>query len=67
MPEIEKLKIEARQLLEEVNIPLYASKKNYASTCSYKTVYQDSFRSRLNQIRQKLISLKSASPSFPHQ
>lgn len=63
MSEIDQIKTEARQLLEEVNSGKYSNGSiyNFESTC------ESSFKNRLNKLKQKLISLQLTSASLAHR
>ena len=59
MSEADKLKIEARELLEEVNNIL--GKQTRASVYNSDSLFEYSFKNRLEELRQKVISLNLAS------
>ncbi len=69
MSEIEKIKIEARQLLEEVNNPLALSTgcRFGAGIRNFEYAGQPSFRERLADLKQKASLLKLASASFAYR
>lgn len=65
MSEINQIKAEARQLLEEVNNPF----EKTAGKCSAGSVYNEhnyehSFKNRLGRLKQKVAALKTNSASL---
>ncbi len=69
MSEIEKIKIEARQLLEEVNNPFGLSNGTRFGTRirDFEYTGQSTFRERLADLKQKASLLKLASASFAYR
>lgn len=69
MNEIDTIKSEARQLLEEVNSPFdrATGKYNTGSAHLFESISESSFRDRLKQLRQKVTSLQLTSASLVHR
>ena len=65
MTEIDQLKMEARQLLEEVNHEFErTSGRNAKQFYDFESAFERSFKNKLRQLKQRLVSLKLASTSF---
>ena len=63
MSEIEQLKTEARQLLEEVNYQFERTtgKRNTGTVYNFDSISGSSFVNRLQQLKQKIALIRSSS------